>query len=64
MSAGAKLSSTSNNDIQMVYPDTVAVIFDRRIKTRDDWVSGVDIVPIPGQKAEEERALVAAQDKW
>ena len=36
------------------------VTFDKRIKTREGWVSGVDIVPILGKKAKEERALVAA----
>ena len=41
MSTGAKLSSTSNNEIQLVYPDGDIVTFDRRIKTKDGWVSGV-----------------------
>ena len=36
--------------------------FDRRIKTKDGWVSGVEVLPIPGQEAEEERALIAARD--
>ena len=47
MTAGARLSSTTN-------------MFDRRIKTRDGWINGVDIVPIPSEHAKEERALVAA----
>ena len=54
MSAGAKLSSNSNKDIQLVYPDGDTVTFDRRIKTKDGWVSRVDIIPIPGQEATEE----------
>ena len=62
MSAGAKLPSTSNNDIQLVYPNGDTDTFDKRIKTIDGWVSGVDIVPFPGQEAKEERALVVAQD--
>ena len=62
MSAGAKLSSTSNNVIQVVYPNGDADMFDKRTKTIDGWVSGVDIVPFPGKEAKEERALVVAQD--
>ena len=47
--------------LQHVYPDGDTVTFDRCIKTRDGWVGEVDIKPIPGQEAEEQRALVAAQ---
>ena len=61
MTAGAKLSSTDNNDIQLVYPDGDTVTFDRRIKTKDDWVSGVDVKPITGEPAKKEQAFVAAQ---
>ena len=61
MSAGAKLSSNPNKDIQLVYPDGDTVTFDRRIKTKDGWVSGVDIIPIPSQETTEEQALVAPQ---
>ena len=35
MTAGAKLSSTTINEIKLVYPDGDTVTFDRRIKTRD-----------------------------
>ena len=49
MTAGAKLSSTTNDDIQLVYPDGDTVTFDRRIKSRYGWVSGVDITPILGK---------------
>ena len=34
LTAGAKLSSTTNNEIQLVYPDGDTVIFDRRIKPK------------------------------
>ena len=61
MTAGAKVSSTTNNDIQLVYPDGATVTFDRRIKIRDGWVSGVDIVPLPGAQTKEEKAFVAAK---
>ena len=61
MTAGIKLSSTTNNNIQLVYPDRDTVMFDRRIKTRDDWVSGVDITPIPGKQAKEEKAFAATK---
>ena len=61
MTADAKLSSTTNNDIQLVYRDGDTVTFDRRIKTRDGWVSGVDIVPILDGQAKEEKAFVAAK---
>ena len=61
MSADPTLSNTSDHDIQLMHPDGDTVTFDRRIKTRDDWVSGVDIVPISGQEVEKERELVAPQ---
>ena len=61
MTAGAKLSSTDNNEIQLVYPDGDTVTFDRRIKTKDGWVSGVDIKPIIDKPAKQEQALVASQ---
>ena len=35
MTVGAKLSSTDNNEMQLVYPDGDAVTFDRRLKTKD-----------------------------
>ena len=35
MTAGAKLWSADNNEIQLVYPDGDTVTFDRRIKTKD-----------------------------
>ena len=57
MTAGAKLSSSLNKHIQLVYPDSNTVMFGRRIKTRYGWASRVDIVPISGQEAEEERIL-------
>ena len=37
------------------------VTFDRRIKTKDGWVSGVDVMPIPGKQAKEEKKIVAAK---
>ena len=61
MTAGAKLSSTDNNEIQLVYPDGDTVTFDRRIKTKDGWVSGVDVKPITGKPAKQEQTSVAAQ---
>ena len=60
MTAGIKMASTTNNDTQLVYPYGDTITFDKRITTRDGWVSGVDIVPIPSKHAKEERALVAA----
>ena len=61
MTAGARLSSPTNNGIQLVYPGGDIVTFDRRIKIRDGWVSGVDIVPLPGAQTKEEKAFVAAK---
>jgi hypothetical protein len=45
LSKGAKLGSDVNN-ITLNYPDGSKITFDRRIKTRDGWVGGVDVVPI------------------
>ena len=43
-SQGAKLSSNSRNDIILSYPNRDKVTFDRCAKTRDGWVSGIDVV--------------------
>ena len=61
MSGRAKVSSNPNNDIHLVYLDRDTITFDRRIKTKDGWVSRVDIIPIPSQDSTEEQALVAPQ---
>lgn len=47
LSKGAKLGSDDSNNITLNYPDGSKITFDRRMKTRDGWVSGVDVVPIP-----------------
>jgi len=46
LSKGAKLGSDDLNNITLNYPDGSKITFDRRIKTRDGWVGGVDVVPI------------------
>jgi hypothetical protein len=46
LSKGAKLGSDDINNITLDYPDGSKITFDRRIKTRDGWVGGVDVVPI------------------
>lgn len=45
-SKGATLSSDEKNNILLNYPDGSTISFDRRLKTKDGWVGGVDIVPI------------------
>ena len=46
LSKGAKLGSDDSNNITLDYPDGSKITFDQPIKTRDGWVSGVDVVPI------------------
>ena len=53
LSAGAKISNDRNNNIQLTYGDGTNIKFDRRIKTVDGWVAGIDIVPA------KERAMIA-----
>ena len=52
LSYGAKLGSNDENNIILTYPDGSIVTFDRRIKTKDGWVGGVDIVPISSEIAQ------------
>jgi hypothetical protein len=42
-SKGATLSSDTKNNILLHYPDGSTVSFDRRLKTKDGWVGGVEI---------------------
>ena len=51
MSKGAKLGCNSKNYIRLDYPDGSQIVFDHRIKTRDGWVAGVDIVPLTNETA-------------
>ena len=53
LSAGAKISSDKNNNIELTYGDSAKIKFDRRVKTKDGWVAGVDVVPA------QERAMLA-----
>jgi hypothetical protein len=46
LSKGAKLDSDDDNNITLNYPYGSKITFNRRIKTRDGWVGGVDVVPI------------------
>ena len=52
LSKGAKLGSDEENNITLSYPDGSSITFDRRIKTRDGWVCGVDIIPIATEMAQ------------
>eukprot|EP00956_Cyclotella_meneghiniana_P039716 scaffold177807_cov69-Cyclotella_meneghiniana.AAC.1 len=45
-SKGATLSSDNKNNILLNYPDGSTVSFNRRLKTKDGWVGGVDIISI------------------
>ena len=44
MNRGAQISNNEHNNIKLLYPDGSEGIFDRRLKTRDGWIAGVDIV--------------------
>jgi hypothetical protein len=43
MSHGAKLSNDTDNNLILTYPDGAEVVCDRRVKTKDGWVSGVNV---------------------
>ena len=49
LSAGARITSDENNNIELTYGDGTKIKFDRRVKTKDGWVAGVDIIPIQEQ---------------
>ena len=46
MSKGATLGSDADNNMILSYPDESKIVFDRRIKTRDGWLGGVNVVPV------------------
>ena len=63
MSNGATLGSDGTNNIVLRYPDGDTIVFDRRIKTRDGWVAGVEVIPLTDETAklgEEKSKKVAA----
>ncbi len=41
---GAQITNDQHNNITLTYPDDSKIIFDRRLKTKDGWITGVDIV--------------------
>ena len=43
---GARLSSDADLNTVLTYPDGTEIIPGRRIKTRDGWVAGVDLLPM------------------
>ena len=51
MSQGSKIESDDAKNLRVINGDTT-VTFDRHIKTRDGWVAGVDIIPIPNDCAD------------
>ena len=44
MNRGAVLGQNERNDITLTYPDGKVLAFDRRERTRDGWVAGVELV--------------------
>ena len=38
------MSSNSRNDIILSYPNGDKIAFDRRTKTRDGWIAGIDVI--------------------
>ena len=44
MNRGAVLGQDERNDITLTYPDGKVLAFDRRERTRDGWVAGVELV--------------------
>ncbi len=49
LSHGAKLTSDEKNNLVLKYEDGRDVVFDRRFKKRDGWVTGVDICRSPDE---------------
>ena len=45
MSNGAEISKNEHNNIILIYPDKSVVEFDKRLKTQNGWVAGVDVLP-------------------
>ena len=41
----AVLSSNDKSDIILSYPNGDRIAFDRRAKTRDGWIAGIDAIP-------------------
>ena len=51
LTAGAKISNDENNNIGLTYKDGTTIKFDRRVKTKDGWVAGVDVEPATNETA-------------
>ena len=43
---GATLSTNDDGHLVLTYPDDHTIIMDRRMQTRDGWVSGVQMTPV------------------
>ena len=52
LSKGAKISNNERNDLILTYPDGVVIRCDRRIRTKDGWVSGVDAYGVQEKHSE------------
>ena len=46
LSSGAQLSNDKHNNLVLTYEDGDTIVFDRRIKTRDGWVAGVEMTQV------------------
>ncbi len=65
LSRGAQLSKDERNNIKLTYPDGKEFYFDRRLKTRDGWVAGVDIVsPQQDETAKGETVKRLKTENW
>ena len=51
LTAGAKISNDEDNNIGLTCKDGTTIKFDRRVKTKDGWVAGVDVEPATNETA-------------
>ena len=51
ISNGGVLSSDSNRNLVLKYEDGGDIVFDRRHKTQDGWIAGIDVAPPNGETA-------------
>ena len=46
------MSNNEQNDLILTYPDGRVIMFDRRVRPKDGWVSGVEAFSIPEDGSE------------
>ena len=58
------LSSDDRKNIVLKYKDDQDIAFDRRCKTQDRWITGIEVIPCIGEVAKLSRDGMVKHSKW